>query len=97
MAVSRSNCLCKYVRETKFAGRGYFWYRWMAFAQEHLFGENMTSRSNVVTWPQDAAFGVSAYVIREQPRWMYEAMLRLTTVEQACLGGTIMWAHSIER
>ena len=69
----------------------------MAFAQANMFGENMTSRSTTVTWPQDATFAVSRLVVRQQQRWIYEAMHRITTVENACFGSTIMWAHTLER
>lgn len=83
--------------ETKYAPRGYFWYRWMAMAQQHIFGTEMVNRTNMVRWPQDATFAVGGAVLRRQPRWLYESMLRVVTVEEACKGGTIMWAHSLER
>ena len=98
-APTAHNCLCKYIREDKYRNRGYFWYRWMSFAQERLFAVNLTKRSNVVDWPQDATFAAGRSWVRHgTPRWMYEVWLRLTTVELACMGaGTIMWAHSLER
>ena len=75
-----------------------FWYRYMSFAQERVFAQTLENRSNVVTWPQDATFAVGSAWIKEQPKWVYEVMHRLTTVELACMGaGTIMWAHSLER
>jgi len=95
--INSRNCLCKVFKETNFASRGYFWYRWMSFAQEHLFGTNPENRSTHVRWPQDATFAVSRYIVRSQPRWRNEALLRITTVESACIGPTIMWAHSLER
>ena len=92
------NCLCKFIREDKYRSRGYFWYRWMSFAQERVFNVALTDRDNIVTWPQDATFAVGRSWVLGQPRWMYEAMHRLTTVELACKGaGTIMWAHTFER
>jgi len=70
----------------------------MSFAQERIFNQSLPNRSNIVTWPQDATFAAGSAWIRAQPRWVYEVMLRLTTVELACMGaGTIMWAHSLER
>ena len=96
--ISQRNCLCKYVRENKFIPKGYFWYKWMAFAQEHMLNTSLADRSITVTWPQDATFAVSSTLIRAQPLWMYESLARLTTVESACIGaGTIMWAHTLER
>jgi len=40
---------------------------------------------------------VSRLLLRAQPRWMYEVLQRVTTVENACMGGSIMWAHALER
>lgn len=97
-SISRSNCLCKYMRENTYKRRGYFWYSWMSLMQENLFSEHMANRSVHVVWPQDAAFGVSAFNIRRQPRWLYEVVQRVLTVEGGCGGGgTIMWAHAMER
>jgi hypothetical protein len=33
-APTSRNCLCKFIRETNYRSRGYFWYRWMAFLEE---------------------------------------------------------------
>ena len=44
----------------------------------------LENRTSVVTWPQDATFAIGGAHVRAQPRWVYEAMLRLTTVEHAC-------------
>ena len=95
--ITRGNCLCKYMVEFKYAKQGYFWYRWMSMAQQHLFGTVLENRSNTVRWPQDADFAVAGEVIRQQPKWLYESLVRMVTVEDACRGGTIMWAHSMER
>lgn len=96
--ISRFNCLCKFVSESNYKPRGYYWYRWMSFAQEQLFGVNVSGRHQTVTWPQDATFAVGRSRIREQPLWMYEAWTRLTTTERACFNAaTIQWAHSLER
>lgn len=32
-----------------YRNRGYFWYKWMAFAQEHVFGVSLENRSTRVT------------------------------------------------
>lgn len=94
----QSNCLCRYMRETNYRQRGYFWWRWMSFAEERLMSVTLANRSAVVAWPGDATFAVGGSHIRAQPRWLYELMLRLTTVENACgTSGTILWAHSLER
>ena len=70
----------------------------MSFAQERFFNYSLNTRSTTVMWPQDAAFAVGRATLLSQPKWMYELMLRLVTVEQACNGaGSIMWAHSLER
>ena len=95
---SSRNCLCKFIREDKYRNRGYFWYRWMSFAQERIFNVTLEARDSIVTWPQDATFAVGAAWIRAQPRWLFESLTRLSTVELSCMGaGTIMWAHSFER
>ena len=47
--------------------------------------------------PRSGSGGARSW-IRAQPKWLFEMMHRLTTVELACMGaGTIMWAHSLER
>ena len=95
---SASNCFCKFIREDKYLNRGYFWWRFMSFAQERMFNVTLARRSSVVTWPQDATFAVGSAAIASQPLWVYESWTRLMTVEKACIrAGTIMWAHSLER
>ena len=94
--LTATNCMCKFIRETNFRPR-YFWYRWMSFTQANMYGQTPNNRSEVVTWPQDATFAIAGHAIKMQPRWMFEAMLRVVTVENACMGGTIMWAHALER
>lgn len=97
--IKQSNCLCKFTKEEdKFKSRGYHWYRWMSFFQERIFNTTPGTRSTTVTWPQDATFAVGRAKIRLVPRWLYESMLRITTVESACMGaGSITWAHAFER
>jgi len=97
MPIHRRNCVCRFTLEHNFASRGYFWYRWMSFAQQYMFGTVPENRSSRVAWPQDATFAVSRLLLRAQPRWMYEVLQRVTTVENACMGGSIMWAHALER
>ena len=99
MPITPENCLCRIYNENTFAkNKKYYWYRWMSFVQQHLLGTVPENRSTHVHWPQDATFAVSRLVLRSQPRWMYEALLRMTTVENACFNaGTIHWAHSFER
>ncbi len=94
-----TNCLCKRIREDTYRPKKYFWYRFMAFMQEHLFNVSLAARGTIVVWPQDATFAVARGAIRSQPHWLYEAVLRLSTMEKACYGGTgsIMWAHAMER
>ena len=98
-APSKSNCLCKFIREENYMPKAkYYWYRFMSFAQEQLFGTNLSARNAVVTWPQDATFAVSRANILNQPRWMFEGWTRLMTTERACMGvSTISWAHTLER
>jgi hypothetical protein len=99
MRPTQRSCLCKFVREETFKSKGYFWWRWMSFLEERLFGVRLQNRSAAIEWPQDATFAIGRSVITSQPKWLYEYLSRLTTVERACMGtaGTIMWAHSIER
>jgi len=97
-APTSRNCLCKFIRETNYRSRGYFWYRWMAFLEEGVWNSTRSVNDSMVTWPQDATFAVGAPWVRAQPYWMYEALVRLLTVENMCMrAGTIMWAHSMER
>ena len=95
--INQNNCMCRVFVEDNFKSRGYFWYRWMSMAQRHLFGVAPENRSTRIVWPQDATFAVSRLILRTQPRWMYESLLRISSVENACMGGTIMWAHAMER
>jgi hypothetical protein len=79
MPITPENCLCRIYNENTFAkDKRYYWYRWMSFVQQHLLGTVPENRSTLVHWPQDATFAVSRLVLRSQPRWMYEALLRNT-------------------
>lgn len=102
---TRANCFCRWIAEENYLppdaatrDRGYFWYEWMSFAQTQLFNGSTARHGPRLDWPSDATFAVGRGAIRAQPRWAYEALLRVLTVEKACRGASsLTWAHTIER
>ena len=90
--ITRQNCLCRYVNEPLYGpNQRYFWHRYMSFLQTQLFNTTVSSRGAGIQWPIDAAFAVAGHVIKQQPFWLYETLLRLSVVEEQCMTtGSIM-------
>ena len=92
------DCFCRYVQENTFKQGKYWWHLWMSWAQEAFFDAVPANRSTMVSWPSASSFVVGGATIRAQPRWLYQALLRLSVVERQCLrSGTLLWAHTLER
>lgn len=96
---TRENCLCKYTLEKDAYKGRYFWWQWMSVVQAGLFNHTPETRplKETLTWPQDANFAVGGRTIRATPKWAYEVLLRLHVSERWCNGGSIHFAHSMER
>ena len=67
--------------------------------REHIFNHTLATRpqGKTLLWPQDANFAVGAATVRAAPRWFYELLLKLHVSEKWCHGGSIQWAHTMER
>lgn len=76
--------------------------------RQNIFNHTMLDRDHAVAtrpqnktvlWPQDANFAVGAATVRAAPRWFYELLLKLHVTEKWCPphGGSIQWAHTMER
>jgi len=107
LAPTRANCMCRYMVEHIYGPR-YYWYTWMSLLQQNIFNHTMLDRDHAVAtrpqnktvlWPQDANFAVGAATVRAAPRWFYELLLKLHVTEKWCPphGGSIQWAHTMER
>lgn len=96
---THNDCLCKYVREVDAYKGRYYWWQWMSVLQAGLFNHTPDTRPQklTLTWPQDANFAVGGRTVRATPRWAYELLLRLHVSERWCNGGSIHFAHSMER
>ena len=96
--ITRANCMCTYMVENVYGPR-YYWYGWMATLQQGVFNQSFEKRphKNIVSWPQDANFAVGAATVKAVPRWFYELLLKLHVTEKWCHGGSIHWAHAMER
>ena len=101
----RADCMCRFMVENTYGPR-YYWYGWMAVIQQGIFNqtgatptEHLEQRGHksFVDWPQDANFAVGAATVRAVPRWFWEILLRLHVSEKWCHGGSIHWAHTMER
>ena len=64
-----------------------------------VFDQSIETRpqNQTVMWPADANFAVGAATVRAAPRWFYELLLKLHVTEKLCQGGSIQWAHTMER
>ena len=67
--------------------------------RQNIFDHTMATRpqNKTVLWPQDANFAVGAATVLAAPRWFYELLLKLHVSEKWCHGGSIHWAHTMER
>ena len=50
-----------------------------------------------VVWEINAEFAVGAATVLATPRWVYKLLLKLVVSEGWCFGGSIHWAHALER
>lgn len=53
--------------------------------------------NKTVVWALNAEFAVGAATVLATPRWVYEVLLKLVVSEGWCFGGSIQWAHTLER
>ena len=53
--------------------------------------------NKTVVWARNAEFAVGAATVLATPRWVYQLLLKLVVSERWCFGGSIHWAHSLER
>lgn len=96
---TRDNCMCNIIAEHQYGPRGYYWYGWMSLLQENIFNQTMATRphNKTVVWAQSSEFAVGAATVLATPRWVYQLLLKLVVSEEWCFGGSIHWAHSLER
>ena len=67
--------------------------------RENIFNQTMATRphNKTVVWAQSSEFAVGAATVLATPRWVYQLLLKLVVSEEWCFGGSIHWAHSLER
>ena len=86
------------MRESVRAG-GYYWSRFLLLLHRGLRLRNGSAGLPAqVAWPREANFAVSGQMLRRQPLWIYEVLVRLVTTEHRCMATrSIAWAHTMER
>ena len=95
---AQANCLCKHIEERTYNEMTYHFYRFTSLLQERLLGADLRRIGWTFRWPAGASFAFGGHLADAQPRWLFEALLRLTSIEGLCFGaGSIWWAFALER